>query len=58
MTKLEFYSPRLGFRYFPAEPARDAGHKPRKGNWNTLWPGNGHNPILCPDVPVPPGNSG
>jgi hypothetical protein len=58
LNKLEFYSPRLGYRYFPAEPARDAGHKPRKGNWNTLWPGNGHNPILCPDVPVPPGNSG
>ena len=57
-NKLEFYSPRLGYRYFPAEPARDAGHKPRKGDWNTLYPGNGHNPISCPDVPVPPGNSG
>jgi hypothetical protein len=58
LNKLEFYSPRLGFRYFPPEPARDAGHRDSHKNWNTLYPGNGHNPIRCADVPEPPGNSG
>ena len=39
-------------------PSKAMFDSPGAGDWNTLYPGNGHIPIFRPDVPVPPGNSG
>jgi hypothetical protein len=58
LTKLEFYSPRNGFRLFPADPVRFSGFS---GNdWTSLnqFPRGRPDVITCPRVPDPPGNAG
>jgi hypothetical protein len=62
LNKLEFYSPRNGFRYLPENPEDPHIHKYGVGeNLNTLtefpyWSYGGA--IYCSEIPDPPGNSG
>lgn len=58
LTKLDFYSPRNGFRLFPSSPKRrsvQVGH-----DWNSLsqFPFGRPDVIECVRVPDPPGNAG
>ncbi len=59
LTKLEFFSPGNGFRFFPSDPKRLSTSSP-SGNWNSLtrFPQGGSFVIECPDIPDPPNNSG
>jgi hypothetical protein len=59
MTKLEFYSPSNGFRWFPSEPSRKS-ISDRSGDWNTLnqFPTGRPTVIHCNAIPDPPGNAG
>jgi hypothetical protein len=60
LQKLDFFSPRNGFRYLPGEPAKDAGHKDGAHNWNTLspFPTAPAGGMACSRMPDPPNNSG
>ena len=57
LNKLEFYSPRNGFRWFPTEP-----YPTGPFNVDTLhqypYPAHPNDRIECVSVPDPPGNSG
>ncbi len=64
LDKLEFFSPRNGFRYFPAQPGTPALVDERGVTLDRLveFPYNTSDfpdaRILCGDIPDPPGNSG
>ncbi len=54
LNKLEFYSPRNGFRWFPSDPTRSTNGATL--HWNP-YP-DPSRVISCPEVPDPPGHLG
>ena len=61
LNKLQFYSPRNGFRWFPSDPTRSSTNGDTL-HWNPYPDLNEFfdqsDVILCVDIPNPPDNSG
>jgi hypothetical protein len=57
LTKLEFYSARNGFRYYPTEPSRYPDFSKGQGSLN-MFPRGRPDVLGCEQIRDPPGNSG